>query len=150
MKQKHVGILYLLYFLLFLVDCYATRISLYSSIGEGYGLAASLSHVLGACLLYWSQRDARRRACPFCFRGFNLAFVLFGILGSRAPISRSHLRGRAAPIPRERHIAHVPPAAGPGYGAAGPAVGPLPGHGKGRAGAVGLYRPGARRARLQK
>ena len=59
MKQKHVGILYLLYFLLFLVDCYATRISLYSSIGEGYGLAASLSHVLGACLLYWSQRDAR-------------------------------------------------------------------------------------------
>ena len=25
MKQKHVGILYLLYFLLFLVDCYATR-----------------------------------------------------------------------------------------------------------------------------
>lgn len=70
MKQKHVGILYLLYFLLFLVDCYATRISLYSSIGEGYGLAASLSHVLGACLLYWSQRDARRRACPFCFRGF--------------------------------------------------------------------------------
>ena len=69
MKQKHVGILYLLYFLLFLVDCYATRISLYSSIGEGYGLAASLSHVLGACLLYWSQRDARAAGLPVLLQG---------------------------------------------------------------------------------
>lgn len=93
MKQKHVGILYLLYFLLFLVDCYATRISLYSSIGEGYGLAASLSHVLGACLLYWSQRDARAAGLPVLLQGFYLAFVLFGILGSRLLFSRSHLEG---------------------------------------------------------
>lgn len=83
MKQKHVGILYLLYFLLFLVDCYATRISLYSSIGEGYGLAASLSHVLGACLLYWSQRDTRAAGLPVLLQGFYLAFVLFYPLGWR-------------------------------------------------------------------
>ena len=93
MKQKHVGILYLLYFLLFLVDCYATRISLYSSICEGYGLAASLSHVLGACLLYWSQRDTRAAGLPVLLRGFYLAFVLFGTLGSRLLFSRSHLEG---------------------------------------------------------
>ena len=82
MKQKNVGILYLLYFLLFLVDCYATRISLYSAL-EGFGLAASLSHILGACLLYWSQRDARAAGLPVLLQGFYLAFVLFYPLGWR-------------------------------------------------------------------
>lgn len=92
-ETKNVGILYLLYFLLFLVDCYAARISLYSAFGEGYGLAASLSHVLGACLLYWSQRDARAAGLPVLLQGFYLAFVLFGALGTRLLFSRSHLEG---------------------------------------------------------
>ena len=66
-------------------------------------LAANADFVLAVCaapsllraftLPEWALEAARAAGLPVLLQGFYLAFVLFGILGSRLLFSRSHLEG---------------------------------------------------------